>query len=94
MAGGGVASEPNGVERPLTMDEYLEHLETSDGAVAVEDGRVMLYWYDQAVDVTDRFEDGVCRLTLTHEGETMYFSVIDMADGSYNLSASSDRYVD
>lgn len=94
MAGGGVALEPGGVERPLTMDEYLEHLDGSMETVVESDGRVTLYWYDQAVDITDRFEDGVCRLTLTHGDETLYFTVTDEGDGAYNVSAASDGYVD
>ena len=97
IAGGGVALEPGGIERPLTAEEYMEEI---DGIGAVEevaeteDGRVMFYWYDQAEDITDRFEDGVCRFTLTHGDETMYFTVIDEGDGAYNVSASSERYVD
>ncbi len=96
MAGGGVALEPDGSERPLTMDEYLEHLSGAgaEQLETTEDGRVMLYWYDQAEDITDRFEDGVCRLTLTHGEETMYFTVTDAGDGAYNVSAASDGYVD
>ena len=96
MAGGGVAIEPGGIERPLTMDEYLEHLSgnAAEQLEITEDGRVMLYWYDQAVDITDRFENGVCRLTLTHGDETMYFTVMDAGDGAYNVSAASDGYVD
>ena len=94
--GGGVAMEPDGTERPLTMDEYVEDLSGSPAEMleVSEDGRVMLYWYDQAVDLTDRFEDGVCRLTLTHGDETMYFTVTDAGDGAYSVSAGSDGYVD
>ncbi len=96
MMGGGVALEPGGVERPLTMDEYLEHIETMavEQVEVTEDGRVMLYWYDQAVDITDRFEDGVCRLALTHGDESLYFTVTDAGDGAYNVSAAADGYVD
>lgn len=96
MAGGGVALERDGTERPLTMDEYLESLDGTEAEpIGVDDeGRVTLYWYDQAVDITDRFEDGVCRLTLTHGDETMYFTVMDAGDGTYNVSAASDGYVD
>ena len=96
MAGGGVALERDGTERPLTMDEYLESLDGTEAEpIGVDDeGRVTLYWYDQAVDITDRFEDGVCRLTLTHGDETMYFTVMDAGDGAYSVSAASDGYVD
>ena len=96
MMGGGVAMGPGGAERPLTMDEYLEDI----GSMPVEqvevtgDGRVMFYWYDQALDITDRFEDGACRFTLRHGDETMYFTVIDAGDGAYNVSAACDGYVD
>ena len=94
MQGGGVAMEADGTERPLTMDEYLEHLESSAETVVEVDDRVMLYWYDQSVDITDQFEDGVCRLSLTHEDETLYFTVTDAGNGAYNVSAGSDGYVD
>ena len=94
MQGGGVAMEADGTERPLTMDEYLEHLESSAETVVEVDDRVMLYWYDQSVDITDQFEDGVCRLSLTHEDETLYFTVTDAGNGAYNVSAGSDSYVD
>ena len=96
MMGGGVALERDGTERPLTMDEYIEDLSGNPAEVLEvnDEGRVMLYWYDQAVDITDRFEDGVCRLTLTHEDETMYFTVMDAGDGAYSVSAAADGYVD
>ena len=94
MQGGGVAMEADCTERPLTLDEYLEHLESSAETVVEENDRVMLYWYDQVVDITDQFEDSVCRLSLTHEDETLYFTVTDAGNGAYNVSASSDGYVD
>lgn len=96
MMGGGVAMEPDGTERPLTMDEYLEDLAGSPAEMleVSEDGRVTLYWYDIAEDITDRFEDGVCRLTLTHGDETLYFTVMDAGDGAYNVSAAADGYAD
>lgn len=96
MMGGGVALERDGTERPLTMDEYLESLDGTEAEpIGVDDeGRVTLYWYDHAEDITDRFKDGVCRLTLTHGDETMYFTVMDAGDGAYNVSAASDGYVD
>ena len=96
MMGGGVAMEPDGTERPLTMDEYVEDLSGNPAEMleVSEDGRVMLYWYDIAEDITDRFEDGVCRLTLTLGDETMYFTVMDAGDGAYNVSAAADGYAD
>ena len=44
MMGGGVAIEPGGVERPLTMDEYLEHIEgmAVEQVEVTEDGRVIM----------------------------------------------------
>ena len=97
ISGGGVALERDGTERPLTVEEHMEHINSISAVeqVAVtEDGRVMLYWYDQVVDITDKFVDGACRLTLTHKDETMFFTVIDAGDGAYNVSCASDGYVD
>ena len=93
MGGGGVTYD-HGVERPLTMDEYLEHLNEAE-IVNTEDGRVMVYYYDQALDITDDFdEEGNCRLALTHDGETMYFIFHGSVDEDWSYWSSPDGFED
>ena len=90
MGGGGVAYEPDGTERPLTMDEYLEGLNGPD-VRETDDGRMIASWYDQAEDITDRFVDGRCRVSLTRDGETLYL-IVTLEDGGYSFTSGYDGF--
>lgn len=72
--GGGVAFEPDGSERPLSEEELLDCM-TDPEVTYKEDGTVWVYWFDQKIEITDRFEDGVCYLKLEGEGETLYMTI-------------------
>ncbi len=74
LGGGGVALEADGTERPLTEEELMEHL-TSPEVEDREDGTVWVYWYNQALEITDKFEDGVCFVKLENGDETLYMTV-------------------
>lgn len=74
QSGGGVVIAPDGSERPATEEELLEHLSRPDVRYE-EDGSVWVYWYDQKVDITDSFVDGVCYVKLVHGDETLYLTV-------------------
>ena len=82
-SGGGVAMD-DGEERPLTEEEILEEL---NNEIVVEDndeGRIMLYYRDHAVDITEKmdannivklkFKDGVLPtyITLKWNGDDGY----------------------
>lgn len=74
QGGGGVAFDEDGNERPLTEEELLEdlyvpHLEYK------EDCTAWIYWYDQKIDITDKFEDGVCYVQLVNGDEILYLTV-------------------
>ena len=71
--GGGVAYE-NGKERPLTADEMLEEINMPDVEYK-EDGTVWVYYLDQAMEITDKFEDGICYVKLKADGKTQYITV-------------------
>lgn len=72
--GGGVALEADGTQRPATEEELLERL--SDPEVEyLDDGSVWLYCYDQQVDITDKFEDDVCYVTLKGPDRDLYLTV-------------------
>lgn len=72
--GGGVAYEPDGTERPLTEEELMEDL-TAPEITYGEDGSVTVYWFDQKVDITDKFKNGVCYVKLVSGENTAYMTI-------------------
>lgn len=71
QGGGGVSFGDDGSEQPLSDSQILEHLESPEVRY-YDDGTVFLYYRDQAVELTDRFDDdGVCYLKL----QNLYFTV-------------------
>lgn len=83
MGGGGVAIEADGQERPLTEEELLEEL-NGPKVEFEEDGTVWVYYKDQAMDITQRFADGVCYVQLRDGDETLYLTVEE--EGHYAFS--------
>lgn len=74
QGGGGIAIEDDGSERPLTEDELLEEITAPD--VHYEDnGSVWVYWFDQKIDITDKFKNNVCYIKLVNGKETLYMTV-------------------
>lgn len=73
--GGGVAIENDGSERPLTEEELMEHLNSPEVEYK-EDGTVWIYYLNQAMEITDRFdENGVCFVQLKNGKETLYVTI-------------------
>jgi hypothetical protein len=64
QGGGGIAIEDDGTERPLTEDELLEEITAP-----------WVYWFDQKIDITDKFENNVCYIKLVNGEETLYMTV-------------------
>lgn len=86
MMGGGVAIEDDGQERPLTEEEILEELNYPT-VVFADDGTVCIYYQDQAMDITDRFVDGVCYAQVKDGHQILYMTV--EADGHYAFNPHS-----
>ena len=73
--GGGKAFDIFGRERPLTEEELLEYLSAPEVEYR-EDGSVWVYYFDQSLDITDKFDaDGVCYVKLIANGKTVYLTV-------------------
>ena len=87
--GGGVAYDFFGRERPLTEDELIEELDSPE-VMQEDDGRFMVYYHNQSYDITDKFVDGYCFLTVTDGDKTIYMTIKD--DGSY--ATDFDKYPD
>ena len=88
ITGGGVAMDGDGVERPLTEDEIMEQINQPDVEYE-DDGSVWLYYKDRKLDITDRFEDGICYVKLT-DGNDVKYLTIKYNDG---YAMSDSKYV-
>lgn len=74
FGGGGIAYEADGTERPLTEDELLEQLNDPEVEYK-DDGTVWVYYYDQKIEITDKFEDDICYLKLSNGDGTLYMTI-------------------
>lgn len=88
-AGGGVEIARDGSEIPLSEEELMEYLMMPDVEYK-DDGSVWVYWFDQKIDITDKFVDGVCYVKLVKDEETMYVTV--KYKGGY--SASPHKFIE
>lgn len=88
QGGGGVALEADGSERPLTEKELMEHLNSPE-VVYEDDGSVWIYYFDQKIDITDKFDDEVCYAKVSNGEETLYMT-IKYQDG---WSTSPNKYL-
>lgn len=74
QGGGGVAFNDDGSERPLTEAEILDQLNKPDVRYE-DDGSVWIYYYDQKINITDKFDDNVCYVKVSNEKETFYMTI-------------------
>lgn len=74
ISGGGVAIDDDGQERPLTDEEIMEHLNGPEVDYK-EDGSVWVYYMNQALEVTNLFEDGVCYVQLKDGDGSLYMTI-------------------
>lgn len=72
--GGGVAINPDGTERPLTEEELLDDINAPEVEYE-EDGRVVVYYLSQQLDVTDKFVDGICYVQLQVDDSVLYMTI-------------------
>ena len=74
-SGGDVAIEADGSERPLTEEELMEHLNEPEVEYK-EDGTVWIFYRDQVMEITDRFnEENVCFVQLKNGSDTLYITI-------------------
>lgn len=58
----------------MAEDELLDNLMAPDVEYK-EDGSIWVYWFEQKIDITDKFENGVCYVKLVNGEETLYMTV-------------------
>lgn len=76
QSGGGFVMNQEGIERPLTPEEFLDDINNFPDVVYDEDGSVWIYYKNQKWEITDKFEDNFCYVKLTVDGETKYMTVM------------------
>ncbi len=75
QGGGGVAINADGSERPLTQEEIIDHLNDPDVRYE-EDGSVWIDYFDQKIDITQKFDDdGICYAKLSNGQEVLYVTI-------------------
>ena len=72
--GGGIALEEDGTERTLTEEELWEEVTTPEVEYK-EDGTVWVYYKNQKLDITDKFENEICYLQLEDGDEVKYLTI-------------------
>lgn len=87
QGGGGVAIEVDGSERPLTEEELMEHLNSPE-VDYLEDGTVWIYYMDQSMEISDRFnDDNICFVQLKNGKDTLFVTI--KYDDGYAWSPSA-----
>lgn len=89
QSGGGVSIGLDGTEIPLSEEDLLEQLTAPDVEYA-DDGTVWVYWFDQKIDITDKFENDICYVKLVNDEQTLYMTV----RYKNGYSTSPRKYVD
>lgn len=84
IQGGGITVGTLGDVRPATEEEIMQQLDMPT-VKALENGTVMVYYRDQELDITERFDEyGICRVMLKDGEEALYLTV-DI-DGGFTVS--------
>ena len=90
ISGGGVAINADGSERPLTADELMQELISPD-VEYLDDGTVWVYYKNQALEITDNFDDNnVCYTKIVDGDDTLYLTIKYQNGYSY----SSEKYIE
>ena len=93
QGGGGYKLEDDGSKTPLTKEELIEHFNSPEVEYK-EDGSVWVYYFEQKIDITDKFKDGICYLKLVREDKTLYMT-INYKNGiqiSYNECTNTSKF--
>lgn len=79
QSGGGIAFEADGTQRPLTEEELWEDVTVPDVEYK-EDGTVWVYYKNQGLNITNKFENEICYLQL-EDGDEVKFLTIKYQNG-------------
>lgn len=74
QGGGGVAINSDGSERDLSEEELMEQINAPDVRYE-DDDSVWVYWFDQKIDITDKFKNEVCYVKLVNREKILYMTI-------------------
>ena len=90
VQGGGLAMDADGTTHPLTEDDIKKEMSQPD-VEYLDDGTVMVYYKNQKIDITDKFDkDKVCYLKIVDGDKTLYLT-FKYQDG---FAWGDDKYAD
>ena len=84
---GGIAFDADGNEKSLTEIDILQIIYAPEVCYE-EDGSVWVYYYDQKIEITDRFKNDFCNILIQRGDEKVYMT-IKYQDG---YSCSRNKY--
>jgi len=91
--GGAASLTADGTWRSMTPEEIAELHQTDTAVERTGDGRIILYFHDQVLDITNRFEEnGTCRIELSFDGEAYYWTIRDDGDG-FSMKGAQTGYL-
>ena len=91
--GGGIAMDADGTTRPLTEAELLAEIDSPEVEYE-EDGSVWVYYHNQSIEITDKFnEDKVCYVKIADGNKTLYLTVKYQNGYSYSLQKIGRAHV-
>lgn len=75
IQGGGISMDADGQEHPLTEADIEEELNAPD-VEYYDDGSVWVYYKNQEIDITDKFDDEkICYLKIEDGEDTLYLTI-------------------
>lgn len=81
---GGAADDGKGGMRPATSEEVIERINNEIAVEKNDKDRIMLYYHDHAVDITDKIdENGIAKVHFKDGVFSSYITVKWNGDGSY-----------
>lgn len=90
---GGLAFDNDGTERDLTPEEVIENLNNTPEIERNDEGRIIFYYRDHVIDITDKFDDdGNAKLKIKDGVLPIYISINWRSDDSYGVGTSPFGY--
>ena len=85
--GGGVGFDMWGNEVALTEEDIMEQLNATPDVVYNDDGTAYVYFKDQKLDITDKFDErGICYAQVS-DGDVTYYMTINK-NGGYHVNTA------
>ena len=88
VGGGGIIIDEDGTETRMSAGEVAESMNKHASVLEDENGRIWVCYYDQKTDITEFFDQNVCRISISHDGEPVYLDITQEEDG-FSFSQST-----